>query len=54
MKLGRGGFYAVWDMEASDALALLHAMLTLNGQTQDAAEGISAFLEKRPPKWSGR
>lgn len=54
MKLGRSGFYAVWDMEASDALAYLHAMLTLNGQTQDAAEGIAAFKEKRPPEWSGR
>jgi enoyl-CoA hydratase/carnithine racemase len=54
MKLGRDTFYAVWDMGASDALAHLHAMLTLNTQTQDAAEGIAAFLEKRPPQWSGR
>jgi enoyl-CoA hydratase/carnithine racemase len=53
MKLGRDGFYAVWDMEADDALAHLHALLTLNSQTQDAAEGIAAFHEKRPPRWSG-
>ena len=54
MKLGRDAFYAVWDMEAADALAHLHAMLTLTAQTEDAAEGIAAFLEKRPPRWSGR
>ncbi|HUC35529.1 MAG TPA: enoyl-CoA hydratase-related protein [Acidimicrobiales bacterium] len=54
MKLGRGGFYAVWDMEAADALAHLHALLTLNTQTADAAEGVAAFLEKRTPRWSGR
>lgn len=54
MRLGREAFYAVWDMAAPDALAHLHAMLTLANQTEDAAEGIAAFLEKRPPHWRGR
>jgi enoyl-CoA hydratase/carnithine racemase len=54
MKLGREAFYGVWDMAATDALAHLHAMLTLTNQTDDAAEGIAAFLEKRPPTWTGR
>jgi enoyl-CoA hydratase/carnithine racemase len=54
MKLGRESFYAVWDMPAGDALALLHAMLTLTTQTEDATEGMAAFLEKRPPSWQGR
>jgi enoyl-CoA hydratase/carnithine racemase len=54
MKLGREAFYGVWDMGAPDALAYLHAMLTLTNQTDDAAEGISAFLEKRQPRWTGR
>jgi enoyl-CoA hydratase/carnithine racemase len=53
-RLGRDAFYAVWDMAAEDALAHLHAMLTLTTQTEDAAEGINAFLEKRPPRWTGR
>jgi enoyl-CoA hydratase/carnithine racemase len=54
MKLGREAFYGVWDMAATDALTHLHAMLTLTNQTEDAAEGIGAFLEKRPPRWTGR
>ncbi|HZU79552.1 MAG TPA: enoyl-CoA hydratase-related protein [Acidimicrobiales bacterium] len=54
MKLGRDAFYAVWDMAAADALAHLHAMLTITAQTEDAAEGMTAFLEKRPPRWTGR
>ncbi len=54
MKLGRQAFYGVWDMAAPEALTHLHAMLTLTNQTEDAAEGIAAFLEKRPPQWTGR
>ena len=54
MKLGRDAFYAVWDMAAPEALAHLHAMLSLTAQTEDAAEGIAAFLEKRAPHWQGR
>lgn len=54
MRLGRSAFYAVWDMAAEQALAHLHAMLTVTAQTEDAGEGITAFLEKRPPRWTGR
>ncbi len=54
MKLGRDAFYAVWDMAAPEALAHLHAMLSLTAQTEDAQEGIAAFLEKRAPNWRGR
>jgi enoyl-CoA hydratase/carnithine racemase len=54
VKLGRDSFYSVWDMATGDALAHLHAMLTLTNLTEDAEEGISAFLEKRQPRWQGR
>ncbi|HVF75419.1 MAG TPA: enoyl-CoA hydratase-related protein [Acidimicrobiales bacterium] len=54
MQLGRDSFYAVWDLGARDALAHLHAMLTLTTGTEDSREGIKAFVEKRPPEWRGR
>ena len=54
MKLGRDSFHAVWDLAADDALRLLHPMLTVATQTEDAAEGIAAFQEKRRPVWRGR
>jgi len=54
MKLGRDSFHAVWDLAADEALRLLHPMLTVATQTEDSAEGIAAFQEKRPPVWRDR
>jgi len=54
LRLGRDSFYATWDLAAADALRLLHPMLTVTTGSEDAAEGIAAFLEKRPPNWTGR
>jgi len=51
MRLGRESFYAVLDSAATEALPYLHAMLTVTSQTAEAAEGIAAFAEKRPPSW---
>lgn len=52
VRLGRESFYAVWDQAGAQALPHLHAMLTVAAQTEEAAEGIAAFFEKRPPKWT--
>jgi len=54
VRLGRDAFYAVWDQAALDALKLLHPMLTVHTQLEDAAEGIAAFAEKRAPEWRDR
>lgn len=54
MAMGRSSFYSVLDLSARDALAQLHPLLTVTTGFEDAAEGITAFLEKRTPHWKGR
>ena len=54
MRWGRGSFYRVLEMDADAALAYLQSMLTVTSQTEDAAEGVAAFAEKRAPNWKGR
>jgi len=54
MKLGRDAFYNVLDSNAEQALRLLQAGLTITTQTDDAAEGIAAFADKRDPVWTDR
>ncbi|MCC6225475.1 MAG: enoyl-CoA hydratase/isomerase family protein [Microthrixaceae bacterium] len=54
MRLGRDSFYATLGLQAAEALRMLHPLLTVNTGFEDAAEGIGAFLEKRPPVWTGR
>ena len=54
LKLGRDAFYAVWDQDVDASFKLLHPLLTVTASTDDAAEGIAAFEEKRAPRWTGR
>lgn len=48
---GRDAFYAVLDADASAALAALRPRLTVLVNGPEAAEGLAAFKEKRPPAW---
>jgi enoyl-CoA hydratase/carnithine racemase len=54
LAMGRRAYYETQDMSFEQALRTLHRSLTINTLTEDAAEGISAFLEKRDPEWKGR
>jgi enoyl-CoA hydratase/carnithine racemase len=54
MRLGRDSFYRVLEMGADDALAYLQSQLTVTSLSDDAAEGVRAFLEKRAAEWRGR
>lgn len=54
LKLGRDAFYRMSEMSLDPALDYLVSQLTLNLATEDAMEGVAAFLQKRPPEWKGR
>ena len=54
LALGKHAFYAVEDMPLDAALDHLHVGLTTVAMTDDAAEGVAAFVEKRDARFGGR
>lgn len=54
IRLGKRALRTTRDLALGPALELLAAQLTVNSLAEDALEGISAFLEKRPAEWKGR
>ena len=51
IKIGKQAFYKQLEMPLKKAYAYTSKMMTKNMMAMDAKEGISAFLEKREPKW---
>jgi enoyl-CoA hydratase/carnithine racemase len=51
--IGKQAFYKQLDMPQPLAYSYAKEVMSLNATAQDAAEGICAFLEKRPPNWKG-
>ena len=54
IKIGKKAFYRQLEMPLRKAYIYSSKMMTLNMMTMDAREGISAFLEKRKPKWKNK
>ena len=54
IRLGLHAFYRSQDMELEPQLRYLQGELGRVLALEDAAEGISAFLQKRKPVWKGR
>lgn len=54
VKLGLRAFAAQEDLEFEQALKMLRERFSGVLETEDAHEGLAAFLEKRAPVWRGR
>ena len=54
IKIGKKAFYGQLEMPLRKAYIYSSKMMTLNMMAMDAREGISAFLEKRKPKWKNK
>jgi enoyl-CoA hydratase/carnithine racemase len=54
MRLGLRAFHDTEDMALEPALLHLQGQLMAVLATEDAREGLMAFLEKRTPNWKGR
>ena len=54
LAMGKRAFYQQVELDRPSAYRLAEKVMVENLLKQDAHEGITAFLEKRRPKWAGR
>ena len=54
IKIGKKAFYKQLEMPLRDAYKYTSKVMTENAMTLDSKEGITAFLEKRNPKWKNK
>jgi len=54
VKIGKEGFYRQLEMPLAEAYDYVSGVMVENLLVRDAEEGISAFIEKREPKWEDR
>jgi enoyl-CoA hydratase/carnithine racemase len=53
VRMAKSSYYAMSDMGYEQALTYLREAFTLLCCTEDAKEGVNAFLDKRKPEWKG-
>ena len=54
IKIGKKAFYKQSEMTLKKAYKFTSKVMTENMMAMDAKEGISAFIEKRKPKWKNK
>lgn len=54
VSLGKKSFYRMEDLEYTSAFELVNNHFAMLCSTEDAHEGVDAFLHKRSPQWKGR
>ena len=54
LKIGKEAFYRQIEMPLADAYRYASEVMVENMMARDAEEGISAFIDKRKPKWENR
>lgn len=54
VRMGKRAFQVALESSLPAGLEAMQAQLSLLNSSEDASEGISAFLEKRTPEWKGR
>ena len=54
LKIGKLAFYKQLEMPLKKAYKYTSKVMTENMMSLDANEGISAFLEKRNPRWQNK
>jgi 1,4-dihydroxy-2-naphthoyl-CoA synthase len=54
IRLGKMGFHALRDMSVGQALDYSQLMLRIMAQSEDAKEGMNAFINKKKPEWPGK
>jgi len=54
ISLGKEMFYRQLPLDLSEAYAFAAERMACNMDSEDAREGIDAFIEKRKPEWRGR
>jgi enoyl-CoA hydratase len=54
LAVAKEAFYTAIELDHGQALPYLRDLLAIVARSEDAKEGIAAFLGKRPPRWTGR